>query len=88
MNATEVKNLISALERIGVLLGAIHAQQLDTTDDGEKALALSRCGFSNTQIADLLGKTLNAIKMTLHRTRKRAKKGKKKTAPSARKLRD
>jgi len=77
MNSPEFKKGIDALEKIGKVLGALYASQLGDMDQGIKAEHLSRCGFSNVEIADLLGMKANAVNVALHRVRKgKSKKGK------------
>ena len=79
MNDTEVNRGIEALEKIGRVLGALFASHLGDMEQGLKAQRLSRCGFSNIEIADLLGTTPNTVNVALHKTRKsQSKKGKKK----------
>lgn len=74
------KRLAVAMERISMVLGALYASQMGDLEQGLKAERLSRCGFSNTEIADLLGMTANAVNVALHRARKgsRGKRAKKK----------
>jgi hypothetical protein len=77
MNDVEFKKGIEALEKIGRVLGLLYASQLGEMDQGIKADHLSRCGFSNVEIADLLGMKANAVNVALHRVRKgKSKKGK------------
>jgi hypothetical protein len=77
MNSPEFKKGIEALEKIGRVLGALYASQLGDMDQGIKAEHLSRCGFSNVEIADLLGMKANAVNVALHRVRKgKSNKGK------------
>jgi len=79
MNDMEVKRGVEALEKIGKVLGALYASHLGDIEQGLKAQRLSRCGFSNIEIADLLGTTPNTINVALHKTRKvQSKKSKKK----------
>lgn len=79
MNEMEVKRGIEALEKIGRVLGALFASHLGDMEQGLKAQRLSRCGFSNVEIADLLGTTPNTVNVALHKTRKgQSKKSKKK----------
>ncbi len=66
-------DLPSAIEKLCLILGALYAHNLGDLDQNEKAERLSRCGFSNGDIAGLLGTTANAINVALHRARKRAK---------------
>jgi hypothetical protein len=79
MNDTEVKRGIEALEKVGRVLGALYASHLGNMEQGLKAQRLSRCGFSNIEIADLLGTTPNTVNVALHKARKgQSKKSKKK----------
>jgi DNA-binding CsgD family transcriptional regulator len=79
MNDMEVKRGIDALEKIGRVLGALYASHLGDIEQGLKAQRLTRCGFSNTEIADLLGTTPNTVNVALHKVRKgQSKAGKKK----------
>lgn len=73
-NANE--RLTQAIERISKVLGALYASHMGDLDQGLKAERLSRCGFSNTEIADLLGTSSNTINVALHKTRNQKKKGK------------
>ena len=68
------KRLAEATERISKTLGALYALQMGDLEPGLKAQRLSRCGFSNTEIADLLGTSANAINVALHRARTQRKK--------------
>ncbi|MGD0461631.1 MAG: hypothetical protein ABSB74_04000 [Tepidisphaeraceae bacterium] len=79
MSTDAQSRLVDLLDRIGKVLGAIYASTLHELDAGSKADRLSRCGFSNTEIADLLGSTANSINVALHKSRhKKQKKAKKK----------
>ncbi|MDH4303961.1 MAG: hypothetical protein OEV53_07855 [Nitrospira sp.] len=70
------ERLASAIERISKVLGALYASQMGDLDQGIKAERLSRCGYLNTEIADLLGTSSNTINVALHKTRRQKKKGK------------
>jgi predicted transcriptional regulator len=48
----------------------MYATQLGEIEIGVKAQKLSHCGFSNAEIAELLGMTTNAVNVALHRARK------------------
>ena len=76
------ERLVLALERISKVLGALYASQMGDLDQGLKAERLSRCGFLNTEIADLLGTSSNTINVALHKTRKQQKKKKGKVGRS------
>ncbi|MBI3706430.1 MAG: hypothetical protein HY246_01885, partial [Proteobacteria bacterium] len=52
---------------------AIYAAQLGKLEPSAKAEHLSRCGFSNSEVAAILGLTPNAVNIALHRARKAAK---------------
>src|SRR5438874_2238863 len=56
MNDERGNRLTVAMERISMVLGALYAGHMGDLDQKLKAVRLSRCGFSNTEIADLLGK--------------------------------
>ena len=73
-NANE--RFADAIERISKVLGALYASQMGDLDQGLKAERLSRCGFSNTEIDDLLGTSPNAINVALHKARRQRKKAK------------
>ena len=74
MNNVEAKRIAEALEKIGKVLGALYGSHLGDLDQGLKAQRLSRCGFSNIEIADLLGTTPNTINVALHKIRKSERK--------------
>ena len=69
------ERLVLAIERISKILGALYASQMGELDQGLKAERLSRCGFLNTEIADLRGTSSNTINVALHKTRRQKKKG-------------
>ena len=70
------ERLTVAIGRISKVLGALYASHLGDLDQGLKAERLSRCGFSNTEIADLLGTSPNTINVALHKARRQKKKSK------------
>ena len=70
--------VVKALERIGLVLGGLYADKLGDLDLGAKAKKLNCCGFTNTEIAKLLGTTPNNINVALHRHRRSSKKKSKK----------
>jgi hypothetical protein len=76
MSAVENDSLVAAIDRLGLVLGAVYVAQLGDVDQKTKAERLSRCGFSNVQIAGLLGTTPNTITVALHHARKRGRSGK------------
>lgn len=70
MSDDALKKLTEAVERIGKVIGALYASQISDLEQGIKAERLSRCGFSNTEIADLLGTSSNTINVALHKARR------------------
>ena len=71
MNETEVGTaLVNTLDRIAMVLGALFASQLGDIGQDPKIERLSRCGFTNVQIAKILGTTANAVNVGLHRARR------------------
>ena len=80
MNDERGNRLTVAMERISMVLGALYAGHMGDLDQKLKAVRLSRCGFSNTEIADLLGTSANTINVALHKVRRPKKKRKEKLA--------
>jgi hypothetical protein len=71
---------VRALERIAIVLGAVAAGQMPEADLSARAKRLRRFGFSNIEIAQMLGSTPNAIGVALWRGR-----GKKNRQPASEK---
>jgi len=69
MSNGEYQQLIKAIDGLGRIMGVIYVHYLGDVELGIKAEHLSRCGFSNTEIADLLGSTPNSINVALHKAR-------------------
>lgn len=78
MISGEMDRVIRAVERIGKILGVLYVNNLGDVEVGTKASHLKRCGFSNTEIAELLGTTANSINVALHLARKRKQRPKRK----------
>ena len=74
MNSNDLTQFCKALDRIGLVLGAMYASHLGDVDQVIKSERLSRCGFTNSEIAALLGTTTNAVGVALHRARKSSRK--------------
>ncbi len=71
MNEAEArKALVETLDRIAMVLGALFASHLGDVGQDLKIERLSRCGFTNVQIASILGTTSNAVNVGLHRARR------------------
>lgn len=67
MDKTQFQELSLKLDTIIKLLALI---SLEGKDPKTQVLALSSFGFQPKQIADILGKTPNSIRILLHRLRK------------------
>jgi len=63
------------IDRVERLLALLLLQQLKGASQGEKALQLNRAGFSNTEIADLLGTGATVIASMLYQARQRRGRG-------------
>ncbi len=70
MNEKMISAAATALDRIGMVLGALYATQLGELEQSEKAERLKQCGYSNAQIAALLGSTSESIRVGLHKLMK------------------
>jgi len=72
MNDAHVgQTFVEALDRISMVLGALFVSHLSDIGQDLKAERLSRCGFTNVQVASILGTTANAVNVGLHRARGR-----------------
>ncbi len=67
----------SDLGRVEMLLALLLIQQMNSATKQERALKLSLAGFSNIEIADLLGTTGPVIAQLLYDARKAKAKKKK-----------
>jgi CRP-like cAMP-binding protein len=70
MNEQLRQRAVGALDRIALVLAALHADGMGESKQGVKAERLSRLGFSNAQIADALGSTENSVNVSRVRRRK------------------
>lgn len=73
---------VRALERLGMVIGAVAANQFGDADLPAKAKRLQYMGFSNGEIAQMLSSTANSVGVALHRGRARG--GRRKTTPRKR----
>lgn len=82
MTDEQIERTIVHLERISMVLGALFASHLGEIGKELKAERLSQCGFTNSQVAGILGTTTNAVKVGLHRVRSgKSKSGPRKKGP-------
>ena len=76
-DGTTMDRAVRALERLGMVIGAVAANQFGDADLPAKAKRLQRMGFSNVEIASMLSSTANSVGVALHRGKAR---GRRKTA--------
>ena len=67
---------IARYERVERLLALLLIQNMKTANTGAKARELSIAGFTNVEIADMLGTTAAVIGQSLYAARKGTKKAK------------
>jgi CRP-like cAMP-binding protein len=67
MTGEVTDRLAMAVEKLSMVAGALLAEQLGELEGNVKAGRLRRCGFTNAEIARLLGITVNAANVALHR---------------------
>lgn len=65
---------LARMERVERLLALLLVQNMKTANTGAKARELSIAGFTNVEIADILGTTAAAIGQSLYAARKGKKK--------------
>ena len=73
MSGQDVDKLVTVLEKIGKLYLFVHTNKLSDMEPSDQAERLSKCGFSNTEVAQLLGMTQNAVNVALHRKRQKSR---------------
>jgi hypothetical protein len=77
MDEQLVERVAKAVERLTLLMAMDFATKLgEEADLGRKADRFRRCGFSNSEIADILNTTANSIGVALHRSRSSSRRGK------------
>lgn len=72
-DGTTMDRAVRALERLGMVIGAVAANQFGDADLPAKAKRLQRMGFSNVEIASMLSSTANSVGVALHRGRARGR---------------
>lgn len=84
MNGSSADRTPEALDRIGLVLGAIYASSMGTLDLGAKSQILAQLGFSYRDIAAMLNSTERSVTVSIHTARKKAKRRSRKPKPQAR----
>lgn len=69
-HANGLDRAVRALERLGIVIGAVAANQFADADLATRARRLRRMGFSNVEIASMLASTPNSVAVALHRKKK------------------
>lgn len=78
MSTTDEGRTADALERISRIVAGILLRDIEDSDQAQKITRLKGCGFDNAEIAEMLGTTSGTVGVTIHRTKKRKKGGRKK----------
>jgi hypothetical protein len=71
-NGIAMDRAVRALERLGLVIGAVAANQFGDADLPAKAKRLRHMGFTNGEIAQMLSSTANSVGVALHRGRARS----------------
>ena len=81
MNPTDnnsLAHIAAKLDRISRVLAGLLLKDLQETDQSKKIACLKGCGFSNPEIAALLGTTPNTVGVAVHKLkRSRGKRSRK-----------
>jgi hypothetical protein len=75
MTDVSLQQAVKALDRIAMILAALYAERLEGKTLGEKAGRLQPLGFSNAQIAHVLGSTEGAVQVARSRHGGRRRRG-------------
>lgn len=71
---TVMNRAVRALERLGMVIGAVAANQFGDADLPTKAKRLRRMGFSNVEIARMLASTANSVAVALSKGKARGRR--------------
>jgi DNA-binding NarL/FixJ family response regulator len=69
----QLERITSSLNRIARLLAGMLLRDLEGGEQNLKIARLKSCGFGNTEIADMLGTTVNTVNVAVHSLRKKKK---------------
>jgi DNA-binding NarL/FixJ family response regulator len=64
-------DLSKPLERIGKILAGLLLKDVEDGDQRQKIKLLKQCGFDNSEIAEMLGTTVNTVNVTVHGLKKK-----------------
>lgn len=74
-----LEDIARSVERISKILAGLLLKDIEEADQKQRIKRLKRCGFDNTEIANMLGTTANTVNVAVHslkhsRKRKPSKK--------------
>lgn len=75
MGADQWGQAVRSLERISKILAGLLLRDIEDAEQKVKIKRLKQCGFDNTEIAQMLGTTRNAVGVAVH-SLKNKRKGK------------
>lgn len=73
MEQETLLRIATSLDRISKTLAGLLLRDLEDQDQAKKILRLGSCGFSNQEIAAILGTTDATVRVALNRARKSRK---------------
>jgi DNA-binding NarL/FixJ family response regulator len=66
--------IVKALDRISKILAGLLLQDIEEAEQSRKIKRLKSCGFSNTEIADMLNTTVNTVNVAVHSLKHRKRR--------------
>lgn len=70
MPEADLQEIKSSLDKIAKILAGLLLRDIEDGEQRQKIKRLRQCGFSNVEIADMLGTTQNTVAVALHSLRK------------------
>ncbi len=80
METKVLDHIAKSLDRIAKILAGLLLKDIEEADQIRKIMRLKRCGFQNTEIADMLRTTANTVAVQLHEAKSRNKRKKARVA--------
>ncbi len=78
METNSSQEIVRSLDRISKILAGLLLRDLDEAEQSKKIKRLKGCGFSNTEIAEMLHTTPNTVGVAIHSLKtKKSRKTKK-----------
>ena len=72
-----IADVVAALDQIAKILAGVLLRDLEDEDQARKIARLRQCGFTNQEIAKMLGTTANTVGVQVHKLKSKKKPGKK-----------